>query len=200
MSDTLELLFGSKEKARLIRFFILNAEGSFSFEETVSKNRLRKLESRKALRILVKAKLVTEKTIKKQKAYALNKAFPYYAELHSLIAATNRHPQCEGLKKISQVGDVKLVLLSGVFLDYAKGKIDMLLVVNNVQRTKLAQIISFIEAEIGKEIRYMLLDGEEFHYRMELTDRFLLDFFECPHEELINRIPNLKRFIATLKK
>lgn len=200
MVDVLEALFGSKEKARLIRFFVLNPEGLFSFEEAVSKNKIKKNESRKALRVLVKMKLVLERSIKRQKFYVLNKAFSYYPELHTLIAATNRHPQCEGLKKIRQVGDVKLVLLSGVFLDYGKGKIDMLLVVNSVQRAKLGQIISFIEAEIGKEIRYMLLDAEEFRYRLELTDRFLTDFFEGPHEELINRIPNLKRLVTILKK
>ncbi len=200
MTDTLELLFGTKEKARLIRFFILNKETLFSFDEVISKNKIRKNESRKALRVLVKMKLIVERSIKKQKFYVLNKAFPYYPELHTLIAATNRHPQCEGLKKIRQIGDVKLVLLSGIFLDYAKGKIDMLLVVNNIQRTKLAQIIAQVEAEVGREIRYMLLDAEEFRYRLELTDRFLTDFFEGPNEELVNRIPNLKRFISILKK
>lgn len=200
MIDVLELLFGSKEKSRLIRFFVLNPETLYSFEEIISKNRIKKNESRRALRGLIKMKLILERSIKRQKFYVLNKSFSYYLELHTLIAATNRHPQCEGLKRIKQVGDVKLVLLSGVFLDYGKGKIDMLLVVNNVQRTKLAQIISFIEAEIGREIRYMLLDAEEFRYRLELTDRFLTDFFEGPHEELINRIPNLKRLITILKK
>lgn len=200
MSDILELLFGSKEKARLIRFFVLNPEVLISLDEVVARNKIRKNESRKSLRILVKMKLVTERSIKKQKFYILNKAFPYYPELHTLIAATNRHPKCEGLKKIRQIGDVKLVLLSGVFLDFSKGKIDMLLVVNNIQRVKLTQMVAHIEAEIGKEIRYMLLDAEEFRYRLELTDRFLTDFFEGPHEEIVNRIPNFKRMVTILKK
>lgn len=200
MSEVLELLFGSREKSRLIRFFVLNTEGLYSFEEVVSKNKIRKNETRKALRTLVKMKLVTERTIKKQKFYGLNKSFTFFPELRTLIAATNKHPQSEALKKIRTIGDVKLALLGGVFVDYEKGKLDMLLVVNNVQRSKLAQIISLVEAEIGKEIRYMLLDAEEFRYRLELTDRFLSDFFEAPHEELVNRIPNLKRFVSVLKK
>lgn len=200
MSEFLELLFGSKEKARMIRFFVLNAGGPFLFDEIVAKNKLRKLEARKAMRVLVKMKLVMEKTIKKQKMYALNRDFLFFAELRGLIAATNKHPQCEALKKIRTVGDVKLALLGGVFVDHEKGKLDMLLVVNNAQRGKISQIVSLVEAEIGKEVRYMLLDAEEFHYRLELTDRFLSDFFEGPHEELVNRIPNLKRFVSTLKK
>lgn len=200
MSDVLELLFGSREKSRLIRFFVLNTEGMFSFEDIIAKNKIRKNETRKVLRTLLKMKLILERSVKKQKFYMLNKSFSYYPELHTLIAATNRHPHSEGLKKIRQIGDVKLALLSGVFLNYSKGKIDMLLVVNNVQRSKLMQMIAFVEAEVGKEIRYMLLDLEEFRYRMELTDRFLSDFFEGPHEELVNRIPNFKRVISVLKK
>ena len=200
MSETLDVLFGSREKARLIRFFILNPDTLCSLDDLMTKNRIRKIEGRKAMRSLLKIKLVTERSIKKQKFYLLNKAFPYYAQLHALIAATNRNPRSEALKKIRQTGDVKLVLLSGVFVDYQKGKIDMLLVINNVQRNKLAQVVALMEAEIGKEVRYMLLDAEEFQYRLELTDRFLMDFFEGPHEEFINRIPNLKRFISILKR
>lgn len=200
MSEVLELLFGSKEKARLIRFFVLNTEGLFSFEEIITKNKIRKNETRKVLRTLIKMKFVAERTIKKQKFYGFNKAFPLFSELRLLIAATNKHPQCEALKKIRVIGDVKLALLGGVFMDHEKGKLDMLLVVNNVQRGKLAQVVSLVEAEIGKEIRYMLLDAEEFRYRLELTDRFLSDFFDGPHEELVNRIPNLKRFVSVLRK
>jgi hypothetical protein len=33
-----------------------------------------------------------------------------------------------------------------------------------------------------------------------MLDRFLLDFLESPHDELVNKIPRLKVFIAGLKK
>lgn len=200
MADLLESLFGSRDKARLIRFFILNPEEMSSFEDIIKKTKLRRDGARKALRVLVNMKLVFARSQRRVKHYGLNPKFPFYVELHNLVSATNRYPQCKSLKRIRNIGDVRLALISGVFLDYKKGKIDLLLVVNNANRGKVNTFIKNVEAEVGREVRYVLMDGEEFRYRMELIDRFLTDFFEGPYEEIINRIPNLKRFVMTLKK
>ena len=76
----------------------------------------------------------------------------------------------------------------------------MVLVVNNVSRPKLKNLMSNIEAEVGREISYVLMNNEEFKYRLDMLDRFLLDFLEGPHDELVNKIPRLKLFISGLKK
>ena len=56
-----------------------------------------------------------------------------------------------------------------------------------------------LEAEIGKEINFVLMNAEEMKYRLNMLDKFLLEFFEGPHEELINKIPGLRQFIANRK-
>ena len=76
----------------------------------------------------------------------------------------------------------------------------MVLVANNVSHSKLKNLMGNIEAEVGKEISYVLMSGEEFKYRLDMLDRFLLDFLESPHDEIVNKIPRLKLFIAGLKK
>jgi hypothetical protein len=76
----------------------------------------------------------------------------------------------------------------------------MVLVVNNLSRPKLKNLMSNIEAEVGREISYVLMNSEEFKYRLDMLDRFLLDFLESPHDELVNKIPRLKPFIAGLKR
>ena len=121
-------------------------------------------------------------------------------ELKGLFVKSNIYPQCNSLDKLKTIGDVKLALISGVFLNYAKSKADMVLVVNNVSRSKLKNLMSNIEAEVGKEISYVLMNNEEFKYRLDMLDRFLLDFLESPHDELVNKIPRLKPFIAGLKR
>lgn len=200
MSDILESLFGSREKARLIRFFILNPGSVYSFEEIIEKTKTRKESSRKAIRVLARMKFISVRSQRRVKQYMLNAKFPFYVEMHNLISASNRYPQCKSLKNIRRVGDVRLALISGVFLDYKKGKIDLILVVNNASRAKVSTLIKNIEAEVGREIRYALMDGEEFRYRTEMVDRFLTDFFEGPYEEIVNRTPNLKRFLTSIKK
>jgi hypothetical protein len=200
MIDILESLFGSRAKTRLIRFFLLNSEEELSAAQIEEKNKLRKEDARKAIHILEKISFLSSRSVKRKKFYSFNPKFPYTHELRDLIIASNKYPHCQSLKKITQLGDVRLAIVGGVFQNYTKGKADLILVANNVQKKKVVNLIENIEAEIGKEIQYMYMNSEEFKYRMEMVDRFLIDFFEGPHEEIINKIPNLKRFIRTLKR
>lgn len=200
MSQILEVLFGSRTKARFLRFFLQNPEAEFSFSEIAKKNLINKEAARKEITVLKNVKFVVEKTKKGKKYYFLNQDFPFYPELRSLIVKSNIYPQCQSLGRVKSVGDVKLALASGTFLNYPRSKADFLIVANHVSRAKLVNLIKNLEAEIGKEISYVLMNNDEFNYRLNMMDRFLLDFLEGPHDEIINKIPKLKRFIAGLKR
>jgi hypothetical protein len=200
MSEILESLFGSKARARLLRFFLLNPEAEYSLTEVAKKNLLEHTHFQKEINSLKKIKFLIEKSRKGKKHYSLNVGFPFYPELRNLIIKSNVYPQCSSLGNVKNIGEVKLALISGVFLNYPKGKADMLIVVDNLNRTKLKNLMNNLEAEIGKEIRYVIITSEEFKYRMNMLDRFILEFIEGPHDELVNKVPMLKRFAATLKR
>lgn len=200
MSEILESLFGSKSRTRILRFFLLNPDQEYSLAEVAKKNMLENSRFQKEINALKKIKFVIVKSRQGKKYFTLNTDFPFYPELRNLIIKSNVYPQCLSLGKLRNIGDVKLALISGVFLNYSKSKADMLLVVDNLNRTKLKNLMINLEAEIGKEIRYVLITSEEFKYRMNMLDRFILEFIEGPHDELVNKVPMLKRFAATLKR
>lgn len=200
MAEILEFLFGSKTKARLLRFFLMNPDQEFKTADISEKNMIKSSQTRSALNEFKRNRFILERKKSGVKYYVLNQKFPFLVELKSLFVKSNIYPQCNSLDKLKTIGDVKLALISGVFLNYAKSKADMVLVVNNVSRSKLKNLMSNIEAEVGKEISYVLMNNEEFKYRLDMLDRFLLDFLESPHDELVNKIPRLKPFIAGLKR
>ena len=198
MSEILESLFGSKAKTRILRFFSLNCESDFNIAEISARNMLVSATVRKEINELKKIKFVIEKTKKGSKYYAVNQDFYFYQELKGLFAKSTSSPQCKGLARL--IGDVKLALVSGIFLNYTKSKVDLVLVANNVSRGKLKSVMNSLEAEIGKEVSFVLMNSEEFKYRLDMLDRFLLDFIEGTHLEIIDKIPGLKRFIIGRKK
>ncbi len=200
MSDTLDVLFGSRTRARILRFFLLNQEGEFSVAEVAKRNMVPFASARKELNDLAKIKFLNLKIKKKVRSYSLNNDYHFYPELKSLMAKANATPQCKSLAKVKAVGDVKLLLVSGLFLNYPKSKADMILVANNINRGKLRTLMNGLEAEVGREISFVLMNSEEFKYRMDMLDRFLLEFLEGPHDEVVNKIPGLKRLIINLKK
>lgn len=193
-------LFGSKARSRLIRFFLLNPGAEFSTVEVSEKTLVARPEASRELSRLGKMKMVIEHTRKGKKTFSVNEDFPFYTELKSLVSKLNVHAQSQVFRKLKIVGEVKLILISGLFLNYPKSKVDMILVVNNVNRTKLKHAIAHLEAEVGKEIRFVLMNMEELQYRLNMLDRFFIEFLEAPYEEVANKVPELKRFIAGLKK
>jgi hypothetical protein len=200
MSETLEILFGSRAKARLLRFFLQNPDHEYLLAEISKKNLLKNFQMRKEIKDLKDIKFILERNKKGKKIYILNRDFAFYPELKNLIVKSNVYPQCRSLGRLKDIGDVKLALISGIFLNYPRSKADMVLVANNVSRGKLKNLMNNLEAEIGKEITYAFMNSDEFRYRLNMMDRFLLDFLEGPHDEIINKIPRLKQFIAGLKR
>lgn len=195
-----DALFGSKARSRLIRFFLLNPGQEFTVTEATEKTLLPREDVARELLRLKKIKMVLEKTRKGRKCYGGNEQFPFFLELKSLISKLNVHAQSQVFRKLKIIGEVKLILISGLFLNYPKSKVDMIMVVNNVNRTKLRHAIAYLEAEVGKEIRFVLMSSEDFHYRLNMLDRFFTEFLEGPYEEVTNKIPELKRFIAGMGK
>ena len=84
-TDVFAELFGSKEKARLIRFFLFNDQMTISASDLAKKNKLQITETRKALRSLLKIDFVRERTKKNKKLYTLHLEFPYISKLQHLI-------------------------------------------------------------------------------------------------------------------
>lgn len=200
MSEILESLFGSKAKTRIIRFFLLNTEKEFSVAEAAKKNMLAIASARKEINELKKIKFLTEKIKKGSKFYVLDQDFCYFNELKSLFAKSTSSPESKSLSRLKHIGDVKLAMISGVFMNNPKSKVDMVIVANNVSRGKLKSMMSMLEAEIGKEVSFVLMNSEEFKYRLDMLDRFLFDFMEGTHQVLIDKIPGLKRLILGRKK
>ncbi len=193
-------LFGSKARSRLIRFFLLNPGTEFSASDVSEKTLVSRPDVSRELVRLAKMKMVIEHARKGKKTFSVNEDFPFYTELKSLVSKLNVHAQSQVFRKVKVIGEVKLILISGLFLNYPKSKVDMILVVNNVNRTKLKHAIAHLEAEVGKEIRFVLMNMEELQYRLNMLDRFFIEFLEAPYEEVSNKVPELKRFIAGLKK
>ncbi|MDP1884041.1 MAG: hypothetical protein Q8L10_01615 [Candidatus Moranbacteria bacterium] len=198
MSEVLESLFGSRERASLLRFFLQNPDQEYTYAEIVRRNMLRgsvKGEVEK----LKKIKFISRHVHRGKISYVLNQDFSFYPELKNLISKSNIYPQCKSLANVGKIGNIKLAAISGVFINYQKGKADMIIVGDDIRRAKLKNLMSSLEAEIGKEIDFVLMSGEEFKYRLNMLDKFILEFLEGPHEELVNKIPGLKHFIAKRK-
>ncbi len=190
MKNTLEELFGSKERWRLIKLFVLNTGTKYTAGEIVKRNKMDGRRARAIIRQFVKAGFLKEVTVKKKKYYKADKEFPFFEGLKQLVIRSNVYPQCASLGKIKKLGNIKLGLVSGVFSDNNTAKADLLIVGDHISNAKMNHLLSDLEIELGREINYSLMDFNEFKYRVDMFDKFILEFFEGPHEIIVNKVQN----------
>ena len=128
------------------------------------------------------------RAIKGNLAYCVNTSFSFYKELHALLAKTSPEAFPFIESHIKKLGHIKMLIVTGVFLNIKDTRVDMLVVGEGIDISKFTNLIQELEAEMGKEIRYVILSEEEFIYRYEMSDRFLGDILDYPHQKIINKI------------
>lgn len=127
-------------------------------------------------------------------SYAVNPSFEFFGELKELILKSSPAEKSKMVKKISGLGRVKLVIASGILIngknlnDTAESDVDLFIVGDGINRPKLHSFLRSLEAEVGKEIRFGLMEKDEFEYRYSMFDRFVRVLLENPHEKLINKL------------
>jgi len=200
MKNNLEELFGSKERWRLIKLFILNDDVKYTAKEIVRRNKMDGRRVSSIIRQLVKAGFLKSIHTKKSKYYCINKKFPFFDGLKQLVIRSNIFPQCASLGRIRKLGNVKLGLVSGIFLDNKTAKSDLLIVGDHISNAKMKHLLNALEIELGREVNYSLMDFAEFKYRVDMFDKFILEFFEGEHEIIVNKVQNEIRQLKRAKK
>jgi hypothetical protein len=193
--ETLAKLFGGQARVKIMRLFLLNHNSMFELEEVVSRSRVTKVNSRKEINALaamgfVKHKLVTHEGVrgakKKVPAWQLNTSFPYIDSIRDLLVDPSLLLREDLPQRFKQIGKIKLMIVSGIFIGSDKSRVDILIVGDKLKKNVIQQIIKGLESEIGKELDYVVLDSNEFKYRIDMYDKLVCDIIDLPHERLID--------------
>jgi hypothetical protein len=193
--ETLAKLFGGQARVRIMRLFLLNSDNNFEIEEVVSRSRVMKNNTRKEINALsamnfIKQKIVTKEgyrgSKKKVVTWSLNQSFQYFKPLREILVDPSLLLQEDLPQRFKQVGKIKLMVVSGVFIGNSKSRADLLIVGDKLKKNILQQVIKSLEAEIGKELDYVVFDTEEFKYRLNMYDKLICDIIDLPHEKLMD--------------
>lgn len=187
MSDQiLEQLFESPSKVKLLKLFLRNQKSKFIASDACSRAQIDSRIGRNALDRLRKAGVLKCYG----KTYFINPSFMFFEELRSLVLKSSPASKSRILKRIKGLGRIKLVVLSGIFMrpDRELSRTDLLVVGDDVSQKRFDNFLKQLEAEVGCEIQYSLLNSEEFNYRRKMLDRFLRDVLERPNEVLVNKL------------
>ncbi len=201
---TLSKLFSGESRVKVMRLFLFNPETSFSLEQIIAKSKLTPKEAKEEIDLLSKSEMIKSKKLiqiveekkkgkvkqvkKKVDFWQLDPNFEYLLPLQNLLINMRPLRKEEILKRLSSVGKLKMVIVSGVFIQNSESRVDILVVGDNLKRSTLDRIVKNMEAEIGKELNFASFETADFHYRLGMYDKLIRDILDYPHQKLLDKL------------
>lgn len=194
----IEQLFGSKTRVKLLQLFYGNPNRSFYVREITRKIDEQINSVRRELANLLSIGIIESDTNNNRLYYEVNQSYDYYDPLAAIFSGAKptsaakkgkktepvtEDPQTQSLKAL---GNVELALYTGQFTRDESSGVD-LLIVGDINQTKLNKFIADLEAGEGKEIRYTVMPLSEYRYRDQVKDRFLSNVLAAKKQILIDK-------------
>lgn len=206
----LEKLFGSRARVKLLKLFLLNPKEKYYIRQLARKLDLQLNSARRELENLEKFGLLvsnmssqepkSEERIteavpnegkgnnkQEKKYFQANPNFILYEEIKALIVKSQILYEKDFISKLQSAGRIKLLILSGLFVNNFDAQTD-LLIVGRIDKEKFLKLIKELERDLGKEINFTLMDEREFKYRKDITDVFLYEILEGRRMTIVDEL------------
>jgi len=184
--DPFAKLFGSVARVRLLRLFLFNPKKSFTEIEATSHSRIAGAGTRRELRMLIDAGFV-HKSSSNPARYNAETNFPFLLPLREMLLNAPLQGN-DVYARVRSSGIIKLVAISGIFVDGADGRLDILVVGDRINERRLNNALKLLEADIGTELQFSALSVSDFMYRITVSDRFIRDVFDYPHRIVFDKL------------
>lgn len=188
----LENLINTKVKRILLNILFQFPERSFSVQELKAMTGTSMAGINEALRDFLRLQVANMASRKRQRYYRLNPHFHMLTELKDLAFEPGFSVSDEIAKLLKSLPGLKLGILSGVFTLQPQLPLDLLLVSDELNRTKLQRVLSEISDIAGEEINFSLIGEDEYEHRQMMNDRFVRDVLDYPHIVVVNNLRKQK--------
>ena len=197
--DILGKLFNSPARVKLMRLFAFNPGLILSRKEIASRSRISPTVLRRELRLLAEADFIRARALPSSKrgpgsgttanrGWELNQRFPLLSSLKVLFTDDFIKRKSELVSRFKNCGRIKMLVLSGMFTGHDDSRVDICLVGDRMKRAAVDNIVKGIEADMGRELVYAVLETEDFLYRSGTGDKFIRDIFDYPYELIIDKL------------
>ncbi len=178
----IDALFGSKTRVKLLHLFLNNPGKSFYVREITRLIDEQINSVRRELANMLNVGIIKSDEADNKLYYEVNQRYEYYVPLRAIfgngssdnVAEKSTPSTLDWQHKLDELGNIKLALLSGVFVQNSGSDVD-LLIVGRPAQAKLKTFIKALEKSEGRELNYSVMPYDEFYYRLSIRDRFITE-------------------------
>ena len=176
----------SKVRVKILELFLGSPDQVYHVRDIVRRVEEEINAVRRELARLEKTGLLASEWRANRRYYSVKKDFIFYFELLSMI---NKSVGLGGsiLKNRAKLGKIRYAMLSGSFVrgkPYAQNEVD-LFVVGTIVLPELGVIVREEEARRNREINFTPMTEEEFAFRKNRRDPFVMSILSKPRVMLI---------------
>ncbi len=188
----MEQLFGSKTRTKLLKLFMSNPNRSFYVREITRKIEEQINSVRRELANLLSLGVITSDSTNNKLYYEVNQDYEHYEALRMLF--TGKKPQVTektttkkaGTKKPAKksavavdvdsdvwekAGKISGILYAGAFTRDNLSPVDVM-IIGDVPVSRAEAAVAELEKQENKELRYAIMEEEEWIYRRQVNDKF----------------------------
>jgi hypothetical protein len=212
MIETLEKIFGSAAKVKIMRLFLFNPTEIYDLKTITDRAKVTASIARREVNMMHRIGLIKKRSFSKEfevgkgkkkqikrrrtTGWVIDNDFEYLKALQELLIQISPLRNNELLRRLSKIGRLKLIIVSGVFINNHDSRIDLLVVGDVIKKKTLENVIKTVESEIGREIRYTYFETADFQYRLGIYDKLIRDILEFPHEKILDKLDVSMRITA----
>ncbi len=173
---SLQDLMISRVRVKLIELFFHHPEEMYYVREITRLTHEEINAVRRELDRMVGFALLKNEQRGNRVYYFLNPRYPFYQELRQMVAkTTGLGAKLRQLRR--KLGTIEFVMFSSRFVAkqaLRQGEVDML-VVGEVVLPELEALVKDQEKDLGREINYSVITSDEFTFRKQRRDPFIMD-------------------------
>lgn len=196
--NTIDALFGSKTRVKLLHLFMSNPDKSFYVREITRLIDEQINSVRRELSNMLNVGVVANDTVDNKLYYRVDKSYEFFEPFRDIFAPQAKPASGKSSKATSDTGEtpswqvhltdlkgVRVAIAAGILVEGSASHVD-LCVAGNVSPVKFKQVVASIERAEGREINYSLMSYDEFYYRISVRDRFIMEILAGKHRVLVD--------------
>jgi hypothetical protein len=176
----------SKTRVKMLELFFTNPDEMYYVREITRKAKEEINAVRRELERMIGVGLLKSEERGNRLYYIVNKRYPFFQEMQQMVVKdTGFALKLRKLRK--KLGEVSFVMFSGKYVRQkpaGQGEVDILFV-GNIVLAELAALIKEEEQATGKEINYAVFSDDEFAFRKQRRDPFIMDVLYGTHIMII---------------
>jgi len=187
-----------------MRLFIFNAETIFSAEDISKRTGATPRVVRREMTTLLNSQFIKKKFFYREmgkkirgknvskkvklQGYIFNIKFPFKKQFENVLMEATPFRGESLVRRLGKSGKMKLIVASGIFIQDADSRLDLLVVGDKLNKVTLDRTVKTLEGEIGRELKYAVFETSDFNYRVSVYDRLVRDVLDYPHQTLLDKM------------